>query len=201
MMEWLWRFAGRKAEAPKFDLEHAVGAYLLELPRCPSRVVIAGPRYDAKHYFGEIIANPQLLLPWAEHHAKAVWSLACQEQAARRTLPIWIRGADMSQVDAAYLPAPFFQVLDHYVDSLISSGVAVAHCTECDRDIPDPVMEQLNKRMDGLWHCWTAEWRCDQGHLIYRDDHELKFFCNHDHALGEHTKEELTPNSEINRPA
>lgn len=199
MIEWIRKRIFRKPEPPRFDLEHAVGAYLLELPRCPARVVIASPRYDPKHYVGEIIANPQLLLPWAEHHAKAVWSLACQEQAARRTLPIWLRGADMTQADSAYLPNPFFQVLNHYIGSLISNGAAVAHCPECDRDIPDPVMEQLNKRMDGLWQCWTAEWRCDQGHLIYREDHELKFFCSHDHAQCAHPNEEMPPSSEINR--
>jgi hypothetical protein len=176
MMEWMRRLSGRKAEAPKFDLEHAVGAYLLELPRCPSHVVIAGPRYDAKHFIGEVIADAALLLPWAEHHAEAVWSLACDEQAARKTLPIWLRGADLSQKEPAYLPAPFFQVLGPYAETLINKEVAVAHCPECGQAVSDLAMQQLDKRMVGTWHYWTAEWRCENNHLIYREDHELHFF-------------------------
>jgi len=109
------------------------------------------------------------------------------EQAARKTLPIWLRGADMSLDESAYLPDPFFQVMNHYVDTLISNGMAIAHCPACNKDIPELVREQLDKRNDGLWHCWTAEWRCAQGHLIYREAHELKFFCNHHHAESEHS--------------
>jgi hypothetical protein len=200
MINWIRKHIFRKADAPRFDLEHAVGSFLLQLPRCPARVAIAGPRYDPKHYIGEIIANPQSLLPWAENHAVGVWSSNGLEQAARKALPIWLRGADMSQNEVAYLPEPFFQVLNHYVDTQIRSGTAIAHCPECNRDIPELVMEQLEKRMEGLWHCWTAEWRCDRGHLIYREAHELKFFCNHNHANSETTAEVANPSSEIKTP-
>ena len=184
MTEWIKRIFGKKPEPPKFDLEHAVGRYLLELPRSPARVVIAGPRYDEKHYFGEIVADAQLMLPWAEHHANAVWSLNYQEQAARKTLPLWLRGADMTQQEAAYLPDPFFQVFGVYAETLIGKNIAVAHCPECGIAVPKLAMAKLNERMEGLWHCWTSEWRCELGHLIYREDHELKFFCpsSHSHA-------------------
>ena len=172
MMNWIRQLV-RRNEPARFDLKRAVGRYLLEMPRCPARIVVASPRYDSMHYRGEVLADARALLPWAEHHANAVWSCRPEEQAARRALPIWLRGADPNDQGPGYPPAPFISVLDAYVQDFLTNGVAKAVCGECGHVSAVLDMRRLDERRAGFWSWWTAEWWGECGHLIHRQEHEL----------------------------
>jgi hypothetical protein len=56
--------AQQKAECEKRSQE-----LLQALPRCTASVVVAGPSYSDKYYFGDVVADSAALLPWAVHHA------------------------------------------------------------------------------------------------------------------------------------
>lgn len=162
---------------PPFDYEKAVGKYLLEMPRCTARVVVASPRYDNTHYFGEIIVDAEGMLPWAEHHATAVWSSCHNEHAARLALPIWLRGADKADRTPTYPPEPFIAVMGPYTLDFIQKGIAEAICLECGGIPCDLSRARSNERNAGRsWCWWTDDWRCEHGHLIYHEDHEMHFY-------------------------
>lgn len=107
ILDWILR----RNDPPPFDYEKAVGKYLLELPRCSRKIVVASPKYDSEHYFGEVLVDAVGLIPWAEHHSTACWSSWKEDQAARLALPVWIRGADPSDELPTYLLEPFMRVL------------------------------------------------------------------------------------------
>ena len=164
-------------DAPPFDIEKCVGKYLLEMPRCPVSVAVAGARYGNKHYSGEIRVNALGLLPWAEHHATAVCSLPGEIQAARLALPLWLRGADPKDSSTAYPLSPFISVLEPYTEDFIEMGIAEVTCFECGGAVCDVTRNMLNERSAGeAWRWWTDDWRCERGHLIYREDHQL--YCH-----------------------
>lgn len=165
----------RRRKPPAFNVDEAVGRYLLDLPRCPAEVVVCSPKYDPKHYWGEVIADAKALLPWAEHHASAVMSLYGPHQAARFALPIWLRGTEPGG-DPAYLPEPFVSVVSPYRHDFIEKGIARVTCSRCSRTVTRVGMQKLDKVMIGATTRYTEEWRCDEGHLIYRENHEIRFF-------------------------
>jgi hypothetical protein len=161
---------------PEFDFEKAVGRYLMELERCPAKVVIASPNYD-QHYRCEIIADASGLLEWAEKHFKGCWSSDKDEQAARIALPIWLRGADPGNLTPANVPYYFYKVIDHYVQAIVNLGITEVFCPDCQSIVEAIDMKKLNERQQVNWHWWTDEWYCKKGHLLYSEDQELKFFC------------------------
>jgi hypothetical protein len=158
---------------PPFFFENAVGKYLLTLSPCTAKVVVASPNYGDQHYRCEVIADAARLTPWAEHHAEAVWSLDNDEQAARKALPFWLRGANVD-VAPSYIPPLFVAVLRPYALDLINEGIAQVLCQECRRIVRDIAMKKLNESYAGsLWAQWTDEWHCPSGHLLYREDHDI----------------------------
>jgi hypothetical protein len=174
------RYLFHRNDPPQFDIEKAVGKYLLEMHRCSGRIVVASSKYDSEHYFGEVIVNAEDILPWAEEHSNSCWSSRKDEQAARKALPIWVRGADPKDMSATYPPRPFVAVLHPYTLDFILQGIAEVICNECGATSSDVSRMRLNQRSVGRsWRMWTDEWRCHQGHLIYRQDQELHIYFGH----------------------
>lgn len=162
---------------PKFDFEKRVGKYLMELERCSSKVIIVSPKYGDKHYRCEVIADTAGLLEWAEHHSKATWCSDEEIQAGLLALPLWLRGADLTNDEHSEIPYYFYKVLNDYVFNFIESGIVKIICPDCNHAVENIAMNKLNERHQINWHWWTDEWFCENGHLLYREDHELKFFC------------------------
>ena len=175
MASLIKRLLGIKDQLP-FDIEKAVGQMLLKMPRCSAALVVAGPGYSDVNYNGDVIVDAAGLLPWAEHHADALWSSNNYEQAARKALPVWLRGADLSNMQPTLLSQPFIDVLRPYVLDFFNKGIAAVHCRECQRSYREVRMNKFNEKKTGSWSYWTDEWRCEHGHLLYHEDHELHFF-------------------------
>lgn len=173
-MSFIGRLFKKKVE-PKFDLEKAVSEYLLKLPRCSKNVVIVSPKHGEAHYTCEIVVAAEDLVPWAEHHAEAVWSSNQEEQAARKALPVWLRGAKSEDDSASYAPHFMYEVLRPYVQNFVNDGTTNIYCPQCQSFIPDVNMEKLNEKKDGGWLSWTDVWTCPKGHQLYYEEHELHF--------------------------
>jgi hypothetical protein len=160
---------------PEFDFEKAVGKYLLELERCSSKVVIASPKYD-EHYRCEIIADSYGLLQWVEKDFQGWWSSDRDKQAARMTLPIWLRGADPNNPNPIYVPFYFYKAVDDHIQELVNHGITELICLDCQKVVKEIEVKKLNERQMPFWSWWTVEWYCEKSHLLYREDEELKFF-------------------------
>ena len=139
-MSFLRKLFGKNQD-PEFDLEKAVGDYLFELPRCGKDVVVVSPEYGETYYTCKIIVAAADLLPWAEHHANAVWSLNQEEQAARKALPLWLRSSEPSSNSASYVPHFIYEVLRPYVFDFVHEGKAKIFCLECQSLVADAQME------------------------------------------------------------
>lgn len=174
-MRGLIRRLSRRTQPKRFDMEKAVGRYLLTLPRCTKKVVVASPIYSDNHYRCEVHANASGLLQWAERHARGVSSLDPENQAARLTLPIWLRGHDPSDAAPSFVPAAFADVMRPYVLEFVQRGITEVFCPGCHRFTQDITMKDLNQQHLGPWSFWTSEWHCHCGLLLYREEHELHF--------------------------
>lgn len=171
-MSFISKLFKRKKE-PEFDIEKAVGEYLLKLPQCTRNVVIVSPKYGETHYACEIVVTAEDLAPWAEHHADSVWSSNQEEQAARKVLPIWLRGAKSGDTSASYVPHFMYEVLRPYVLNFVNNKTATIYCLECQSFVTDIQMKELNEKRAGDWSWWTDVWTCPRGHQLYYEEHEL----------------------------
>lgn len=122
-MSFLSKFFKRKVE-PSFDIEKAVGDYLLKLPQCSREVVIVSPAYGEEHYSCEISVSAEDLFCWAEHHASAVWESVREEQAARKALPLWLQTANLDDDSKSYVPHFMYKVLRPYVLNFVINKTA-----------------------------------------------------------------------------
>lgn len=171
-MSFISKLLKKKAEPP-FDLEKAVGEYLLKLPRCSRNVVVVSPKYEGSHYACEIVVAAEKLSPWSEHHADAVWSSNQEEQAARKALPIWLRDAKSEDNSASYVPHFMYEVLRGYVLDFINDGATSIYCFECESIVADVKMEKHNEQRAGAWSLWTDVWTCPKGHKLYYEEKKL----------------------------
>lgn len=171
-MKFISKFFNKKEE-PKFDIEKTVGEYLLNLPRCNKFVVIVSPKYGENNYRCEIIISAADLAPWAEQHSSDVWSSNQNEQAARKALPIWLRGAKTEDKSACYIPQFMYEVVRPYVLNFVNDQTANIYCLECQSFVDDIHMEELNRKSAGDWSHWTDVWTCPKGHQLYYEEHDL----------------------------
>lgn len=164
---------------PTYDVEKAVGAYLLKLPRCSSLIIAVSPKYGDQHHRGELILDVVALLPWAEHHAESVLSSDKEEQAAIRALPLWLRGAALDDSHITYVPHSFAQILRPYAEDFIVKHIGMMACPDCRRVVKNVTMKKLNEHSAGaVLHSWTDEWLCPEGHLLYRQDQQIHMVFN-----------------------
>lgn len=156
-----------------FDIETAVNKYLLSLPRCTAKVVIASPQYGDKRYSCEIIINTDALVPWAEHHAQAVYSSDQDEQVARLALPVWLKKANIADTSSTYIFPHLIEVLRPYALDFITMGITEVVCPSCRQVVEDI---EMKKDYIHFMRPWTEEWYCPKGHLLYRQDHKARRF-------------------------
>lgn len=172
----------RRDEPPNKDLESSnsiierkVGHYLLHLPRCSRTVVVASPEYASSEYTCEITVQTEELLSWAEHHAKNVFSLNNEEQAARQALPIWLRCADLKDDSSTLVPSYMHKVLEPYALNFYMDGITTIFCCECQAVVPNIFIERIDEKRAGKssWHTMICS--CPKGHQIYCQKHDLHY--------------------------
>ena len=163
-------------ETLPFDIEKAVGKYLLVLPRCTAKVAVASTKYGDQHYRCDLFVYVNGLLPWAEHHAKAARGGNHEVQAARLALPLWLCGANLSDSMPSYVPPYFGVVLKRCITDFVKQGMCEIVCPDCRQVVQEIDMKKLNENRSGTNNfSWTDEWYCSEGHLLYREDKRLHF--------------------------
>lgn len=148
----------------KVECEKRSQELLQVLPRGTASVVIAGPSYGDKHHTGDVIADSAGLLPWALHQA----SNGGDTDAARRTLPLWLMGADLSNPEPSMANELFHTVWRGFAGDFIDKGFARAWCPECNQFVSNIKNDMHKLGHDGVFHWFMDEWHCPAGHLIYR---------------------------------
>ena len=162
-----------------FDIEKAVGHFLLTLPRCTGRVAVISRRYLDKRYRCELTIDTASLAAWAEGHAKGVWSSNDPKQAARLALPLWLRLADLSDESVTLLPKDFFVICHEYHSTFLEMPNAQVYCYECGQVIGDVMPSETQLPPREIFDIRKYEWRCPQGHLLYQEEMGL-----HAHVSG-----------------
>jgi len=158
-----------------FDVAKAVNAYLRALPPCTSRVVVVGPSYGDRHYRCHVVAGASSLLMWAERHVQGVGGGDPRRQAAREALPLWLRSADTDKQKVSYVPPFFVDEMRDYAMDFVQKRIARVICCECRQYVSDVTMKHIDRPPEGIYTCWTSEWYCPAGHLLYREDHAIHF--------------------------
>lgn len=153
-----------------------VERYLAELHRCSANVIVAGATYKSKGYACDIVAPAIDLARWAERHAKRVTSSDNYQQAARLALPIWLSGADQSDASFSVVPSHMERVLSPYAEDFVVKGFAGVWCIECGTLYSEIDRSASDKSVSGSTTTWNSEWHCPQGHLVRKEDHEVRFF-------------------------
>jgi len=171
-MSFFGKIFNRK-DVPAFDLEKAVGQYLLSMPRPAKWITICCPKYDAAHYSCRVTVAARDLLPWAEQHLENVLSCDNEEQAVRTALPIWLRGANEKDCSLTPIPPVVFQVLRLYISDFIKSGLARTYCYYCESFINSVNMQTINRNQLGSWVSWEDVWTCPEGHQLYQEKSEM----------------------------
>lgn len=169
MLCFMQKIFSRQAEST-FDLEKAVGHYLLTLPRCTGRVLVVSRRYLDKRYSFELTVDTASLTAWAEKHAKCAWSSNEQAQAARLTIPLWLRLADLSDNTVTLAPKEFFDIWRGYHCTFYEMPGSKVHCHECGHAIDEVTMTDTHLPPTDIFDNWRYEWFCPQGHLLYQEE-------------------------------
>lgn len=172
-MNWLREALGNWLD-PYRKERHELIDYLSRLDRCCAQILLAGGDYDDK-YTCEIRIAAKDLLPWAQNHSHRVHGFG-MSQVARLALPRWLSAAEPSSEQVTYLDEHMHDIIEHYIGDLVEDGTALVHCTDCGHEAVSPSTEQLDKKQFMDEHWWTDVWKCPAGHLLYKEDHHLRFF-------------------------
>jgi len=156
----------RKHDPTTFDLEKAVGHYLLTLPRCTGRVLVVSRRYLDKRYNFELTVDTASLTVYA----KGVWTSYEQEQAARLTIPLWLRLGNLSDNTVTLAPKEFFDIWRAYHSIFYEIPGSKIHCHECGNAIDKVSMVNTHLAPTDIYDNWRYEWFCPQGHLLYQEE-------------------------------
>lgn len=164
----------RQAQSPlPFDIEKAVGHYLLTLPRCTNRVLVVGRRYLDRRYSYEMTVDTASLTDWAKRYETSSLQVNNPDQAIELALLLWLRGADLSDSSVSLPPEIFFKVLRGYQTNFLGMAGTEVYCHECGQIIGDVSMKSTRLPVREIFDIWKYEWHCPQGHLLYQDEIEM----------------------------
>lgn len=179
MVGFFRKLLGGEPRNPAFDCEAQAAQMLSALPPCTQYVVVASDKYSDK-YNCEVTVNAADIAPFVQTIAKSTSGGSRESQVARAAMPRWLSKASPNDGKTSYLPASFAEVTDAFVLNFITDGIAGIYCNECRKSIVDIQSATSNRKVTGPWSQWTDEWRCQAGHLLYQEDHEVHFIRRRD---------------------
>jgi len=161
------RLFGGSQKAPESP-EQAVLRIHATLPKCTSRLLVAGPAYGDAEYLENLFVRSSGLLPWSVSHAEGTYISDPERQAAVEVLPIWLRSADYTDDVPTKLTESIAANLRPYILDFMTQGLVEIHCRKCNKIYQN--VERHSARVDeGPTHSdSTNEWYCGSGHLLYR---------------------------------
>ena len=151
-------------QTPQFDIEKAVGHYLLTLSRCTASVAAVSRSYLDKRFNCELTVDAVDLASWLDSHT------FLQDGAAGKAFLLWLRGADRSDESISYIHESFFAVIEPYSQDLLQLHSAKVHCPECGQVVAKVSEQTTDLPRDGIYERRRFEWICPSGHVLYRDE-------------------------------
>ena len=161
-------FGAKSSAASTETPEQAVQRVLRSLPKCTSKILVAGPTYGDDEYMGDVLVEAAGLRLWAVRQSEGSYHSDPEIQAASEVLPIWLRAADSADERPTPVPRSMIALMHAYVPDFFSMGIATIWCPNCEKRYSDMVQERKREDRDGTNFDATHEWYCLKGHLLYR---------------------------------
>lgn len=161
-----WLSKSKPVEKPKYE-EPKID--------CSSLILLSGPAYGDKTFFGSFLLNAVSLGEWALDHSKSVWSTSNLEQQARVHLPVWLDGASYdSNSYITLVDIPMRQVLVPYTYDFYLKGWLSVYCHQCSLSYDTLIDNNHNHQKVGHASNWTEEWLCPSGHILHHKEQEVR---------------------------
>jgi len=142
---------------------------------CSISILLAGPAYGDKTFFGSFLLNAVSVREWALDHSTSVWSTAHLEQQARVFLPTWLNGITSdSNRYVTLIDLPMRQVLVPYTYDFYLKGWLSVYCHQCAVSYDSLIDNQHNQQKAGHTSNWTDEWLCPKSHILHHKDQEIR---------------------------
>ena len=157
-------------------LEIKKPTYIQPSVACSSQILLAGPAYGDKTFFGSFLLNAIAVREWTLDHSKSVWSNANLQQQARVYLPIWLDGVTYKADGyVTMIDMPMRQVLVPYTYDFYLKGWLSIYCHQCAL-LYETLNENIhNHQKVGNTSNWTDEWLCLSGHIIHYKEEEIRW--------------------------
>jgi hypothetical protein len=162
-----WFNKAKPIEKPQYDIPNV---------DCSSLILLSGPAYGDKTFFGSFLVNAVSLREWTFDHSKSVWSTANLEQQARVFLPTWLDG--VTNNDDSYvtlIDMPMRQVLVPYTYDFYLKGWLSVYCHQCSKFYDTLVDNDHSHQKVGHTSNWTEEWLCPSGHILHHKEQEVRW--------------------------
>ena len=143
---------------------------------CSSMILLSGPAYGDKTFFGSFLLNAVSVREWALDHSKGVWSSANLEQQARVFLPVWLdRVTYESEGYITLIDMPMRQVLVPYTYDFSLKGWLSIYCHQCHEFYDSVIDQNHDSQSDGISSKWIEEWHCPVGHILHLKEQEVRW--------------------------
>ncbi len=143
---------------------------------CSSLILLSGPAYGDKTFFGSFLLNAVSVREWTLDHSKTVWSSANLEQQARVYLPLWLEEVTYNADGyVTLIDMPMRQVLVPYTYDFYLKGWLSVYCYQCAEFYDTLVESDHNHKKIGNTSNWTEEWLCPSGHILHHKEEEVRW--------------------------
>lgn len=142
---------------------------------CSNIILLSGPTYNDKTFFGSFLLNSIAVREWVSDHSNSVWSSSKLEQQARLFLPTWLE--NVSYENDGYvtlLDMPMRHVLVPYTYDFYLKGWLSVYCHQCSKLYDTLIDNNHNHQKVGRTSLWTEEWLCPVGHILHHKQQELR---------------------------
>lgn len=154
-------------------------AYVLPSVACSSLILLSGPTYGDKTFFGSFLLNSVALREWMSDHSKSVWSSSNLEQQARLYLPTWLEKVSLEHDGyVTLLDMPMRHVLVPYTYDFYLKGWLSVYCHQCSTLYETVIENDHNHQKTGLTSRWTAQWLCPSGHILHHAEEEIRWIVS-----------------------
>jgi hypothetical protein len=164
----------KKPAPPPFDEDAEAFRLLQATPRATAFVVIGSPRYS-QVFKGEVIAPISVVERKVNEVFGSTFGGSKERRVARKAFPLWLANADRASKALSYLPSPFVSTIDAYVNEFVVGGDAQVFCPHCRAPAEQVEILKSDESSSKVHKEWTEEWRCQAGHSLYREQHEMRF--------------------------
>lgn len=157
------------------DEKSLVSSYVKPAIDCSNFILLTGPAYGDKTFFGSFLLDVSLSKAWIHEHSNTVFSSAKLEQEARIFLPAWC--SNVTKEDDGYVTLIDNQmrhVLVPYTYDFYLMNCLKIYCHQCNSYCDKIIDKSSDAVRNGKNRSWIEEWHCPCGHVLHRKNQELR---------------------------